>query len=421
MGSVDVAVDRSEGRIVALKRLLDDIAKDKRHVEAFLREARLAALLSHPNVVRAHWAGEQDGQLVFAMDYIEGESLSMVLQETGALPARIAAHVMACVCDGLHAAHELTDVGGRPLGLVHRDLSPHNVMLAYDGRVLVLDFGVAKIDAGAGLTRTGEVKGKAAYMSPEQGLGEPLDRRSDLFAVGAVLFECLAGRKMWTGATDMAVLSQLALEEPPRLESVRNDVPSELCAIVAKLVARDRQARFRDAHEAAEALHAFAGDVKSSDVAALLEEHFADRKKEKRQRLVAALEECDPLEREALRQSLLPSIPQATARARRTARLPLYAGLAMIALGLGYYVLVRSRSRVDVEPPPAHPPTVSAPLPIVSFPPVPASAPVPSSSAAPVRSTVRAPVVLKRSSSSAPASAVSSSAKPPLDVDPHPF
>lgn len=403
MGSVEVATGPS-GEIVALKRLLDGIAKDKRHVEAFLREARLAALLTHPNVVRAQWAGEEEGELLLAMDYVEGETLKDVLAKTGALPPKIAAFIVACVCEGLHAAHELKDVGGKPLQLVHRDVSPHNVMLGYDGRVLVLDFGVAKIDAQA-LTTTGEVKGKAAYMSPEQGLGDPVDRRSDLYAVGAILFECIAGRRMWLGDTDMAVLKQLALDEPPKLPE---GAPDELRDLVARLVSRDRDARPKSALEVAEALRAFAGETTARDVAEILETHFGDRRREKKDQLARAQRGEDTGAATPVTQE--PTKTEVRARSRW----PLAFGLFLLALVPTYFFL-RPKDPIPQTTTTAAPPTTSVA-------PEPSIAPVVSMTpSAPVTTSVKVPSIRAsvRPSASISASAVSS--KPPIDVDPHPF
>ena len=185
MGSVEVALERAGSefqRVVALKRLLPDAARDKRHIDMFLREARLAALLSHPNVVHAFDFGESRSGLYLAMEYVEGEPLSQVVRTAYAKEGRLApalvAYILAEICDGLHAAHELRDVNGAPLNVVHRDVSPHNVMVSYEGHVKLLDFGVAKIEDDRGVTKTGEVKGKTAYMSPEQG-GERHRRHQD--------------------------------------------------------------------------------------------------------------------------------------------------------------------------------------------------------------------------------------------------
>jgi serine/threonine-protein kinase len=299
-------------RIVALKRLLPDGARDKRRVDMFLREARLAAMLDHPNVVRAYDYGEIDGELFLAMEYVEGQPLSRVLRaldEAGErMPIGVAAYVLSEVCRGLHAAHELADpTTGLPLQLVHRDVSPQNVMLGYDGRVHLLDFGVAKIET-ENVTKTGEVKGKTAYMSPEQAMGESLDRRSDLFGVGAILYECLALRRMWGDGTDMEVIRRLALESPPALESCGVDLPKGLSELHARLVAREAKHRPATAIEATGDLLAFIDDKDKAAAAlcAMLEKHFADQARERRAKLTASLLEVAPGQAEELRESVLP-------------------------------------------------------------------------------------------------------------------
>ncbi|HEX4513012.1 MAG TPA: serine/threonine-protein kinase, partial [Polyangiaceae bacterium] len=159
MGTIEVAAE-SSGAVVALKRMNPGV-RDRRHADMFLREARLATLLNHENVVHAFAFGEQDGELLIAMEYVEGETLASLLS-VASLPLDVATYVLAEMCEGLHAAHELKDVAGAPLGVVHRDVSPQNLMLSYAGQVKVLDFGVAKLESHQ-LTKTGEVKGKTAY------------------------------------------------------------------------------------------------------------------------------------------------------------------------------------------------------------------------------------------------------------------
>ncbi len=300
-------------RVVALKRLLPDAARDSRRVEMFLREARLAAMLDHPNVVRAYDYGEVDGELFLAMEYVEGQALSRVLRALAEakadLGAPLTAHVLAEVCDGLHAAHELRDEAGQPLLLVHRDVSPQNVMLGYDGHVRLLDFGVAKIEAES-VTKTGEVKGKTAYMSPEQAMGDAIDRRSDLFGVGAVLFECLALRRMWGDGTDMDVIRKLALEKPPQLEAAVPGAPAALCALYTQLVSRDAKDRPATAKDVAEALRALVPqgrDAASRDLEKLLAEHFGEQAAEQRARLNRSLEDVAPDQARELRESAIPT------------------------------------------------------------------------------------------------------------------
>ena len=317
MGRVEVAIERTAERgerIVALTRLLPESAQDPRRKEMFLREASLAALLAHPNVVHAYESGEIDGELFIAMEYVEGEPLSRVLaaarRESHRLAPALVAHVLAEACDGLHAAHELRDGDGRALKLVHRDVSPHNVMIAYAGQVKLLDFGVAKLDGAAQATRTGEVKGKMAYMSPEQALGEKLDRRSDLFGVGAVLYECLTGSPLWGQGTDVDIMRRLALEAPPRLEETAPDAPSELARLYTRLVARSPADRPATAAEVASALRAFAASAvappSAPSVKELMTRLFGADAAGRRKELEEHLARAAPTNVEELRKSLEP-------------------------------------------------------------------------------------------------------------------
>jgi serine/threonine protein kinase len=322
MGVVEVALEQGENgfeRVCALKRLLPEGARDKRHTEMFLREARLAALLSHPNVVHGFAFGEVDGEFFLAMEYVEGETLSRLLntlrEKNEKLTAGLAAFMVAEICEGLHAVHELKDDSGTPLHVVHRDVSPHNVMISYEAGLKLLDFGVAKIEAEPGLTRTGEVKGKTAYMSPEQAMGEAaLDLRSDLYSVGAVLFECVSGRKMWEG-TEMEVLRHLALDEPPKLEEADPKAPAELCALYTKLVSKNPTDRPASAEDVASELRAFAESHATAGTDALrslMARHFAAQAIERKTQLERALVVAAPSEADVLaddlRASLTPEI-----------------------------------------------------------------------------------------------------------------
>src|SRR5208282_1393943 len=190
--------------------------------------------LVHPNVVHAFDFGDIDGELFLAMEYVEGETLSAIVRTArerspGGIPPALVASLIADACEGLHAAHELRDPQtGALLNVIHRDVSPHNVMVSYEGHVKLLDFGVAKMDSVDPLTRTGEVKGKTAYMSPEQAMGESLDRRSDLYSLGAVLYECVSGQRMYGNGTDLEILRKLALEAPPSLADAAPGAPRAL-------------------------------------------------------------------------------------------------------------------------------------------------------------------------------------------------
>jgi serine/threonine-protein kinase len=266
-------------------------------------------------VVRAFAFGEIYDELFLAMEYVEGEPLSRVLaalRETGRrLDVDLTCHVVAEVCEGLHAAHELAGVDGKPLNVVHRDVSPQNVMVAYDGQIKLLDFGVAKLDTADHQTRTGEVKGKMAYMSPEQALGDKLDRRSDLFSVGAVLFECVTGRVMWGTGTDVELMRKLALEFPPPLDPDDAQISPALAALHGRLVTRDSHMRPATAHEVATELRGFG--VRSSErhvaqtaLISLMRELFGQAAADRRARLAEALAGEAPSRVEALRRTLEP-------------------------------------------------------------------------------------------------------------------
>ena len=265
----------------------------------FLREARLTTLLDHPNVVRALSYGECSGELFLAMEYIAGEPLSRLVAVTAdryeRLPPPVVAYILAEACEGLHAAHELRDADGEPLNVVHRDVSPHNVMIGFDGSVKLLDFGVAKIEAleSAGRTKTGEVKGKTAYMSPEQAMGESIDRRSDLYSMGAVLFECLTGRRMWGLGTDLEVLRRLALDEPPSLLGAAADAPAELARLHGRLIERDRAMRPATAREVATELRAYIASsgmkVDRETLAATMAKLFKDERQRREGAIQRAL------------------------------------------------------------------------------------------------------------------------------------
>lgn len=387
MGTVDLAVEQSTDdgphRVVALKRLLPEVC-DERHADMFLREARLGALLRHKNVVQALDFGELDGEPFLAMEYVEGQTLSEViaaLKERGRLlKVPLLSHVLREVCAGLHAAHELKDVSGKSLGVVHRDVSPHNIVISYSGDVKVLDFGVAKIDRDSTTTRTGEVKGKMAYMSPEQAMGEPLDRRSDFFALGAVLYECVAGARMWGEGTDMDIMRRFALGAPPKLSAIDADLPAHLVQLHERLTAVRREDRPDSAASIAKEFGAMASDTAKHELAALMTELFDERAQAQRAALEAALAALLPKQEAArLRESLVPpaaAVPTPTASSTgvRTALIV----LAAVVVGAGATMVLRGSPAQDM---PRSAPASSASG-AVSPPSVQGDAPTPSASTA---------------------------------------
>jgi serine/threonine-protein kinase len=244
-------------RTVAIKRLHPYFARDPEFVAMFLDEARLAARIRHPNVVSTLDVVVLQGELFVVMDYVHGEALSKMIKAHGAVPPAIAASIMAGVLYGLHAAHEAKNDDGTPLHIVHRDVSPQNVLVGSDGVARVVDFGVAKAVGRLQTTREGALKGKIAYMSPEQVSSDTVDRRTDVYAASVVLWEMLTGKRLFDADNEVRILQKVlnGKIEPP---SKHVQIPAELDALVMKGLARDPDDRFASAWEMAEAIQRIA-------------------------------------------------------------------------------------------------------------------------------------------------------------------
>ena len=256
MAQIFVAVHQGlEGfnRVVAVKRVLPNLTGSSEFVQMFLDEARLAARLEHPNIVRTYEFGVEAGRYFMVMEYLAGEDLNAVLNCAARLRQRLPipfiVEVMSRVCAGLHFAHELADSAGRPLGLVHRDVTPGNIVVTYFGEVKLIDFGVAKATTNVVHTKAGMIKGKISYMSPEQLRGRAIDRRSDVFSVGVVLWELLAGVRLFARNSDAATMYAVIDDPIPSIRTRRADVPDELIAIVDRALARDPEARWATAED----------------------------------------------------------------------------------------------------------------------------------------------------------------------------
>jgi serine/threonine protein kinase len=242
-------------RTVAIKRLHAQYAKDPEFVAMFLDEARLAARVRHPNVVPMLDIVTDSGEMLLVMEYVDGLSLSVLLRalraKGEAVPPALASAVLVGALTGLHAAHEATSEHGGPLSLVHRDVSPQNILVGADGVVRVADFGIAKAVGRLQTTREGHVKGKSSYMSPEQIRGREVDRRADVYAAGVVLWEMLTGTRLFAGETPLATMNAV-LEDTVRPPSaVRPDVPRALDVIVMRALSRSPKERFGTAREMA--------------------------------------------------------------------------------------------------------------------------------------------------------------------------
>ena len=247
--------------LLVVKRILPHLASNRQFIGMFLDEARLAALLDHPNVVRIIEVGHDGEEYFLAMELVQGKPLSAVLRKAARerrppSPA-LAAYIIAQAASGLGYAHALTDGDGRPLGVVHRDVSPQNVLLSFEGAVKLIDFGVARAFGRVAHTSPGGLKGKIEYMSPEQASAEEVDHRADVFALGVVLWEVLTGRRLYRRETELATMRAILDDPIPRPSEVA-DVPPELDAVVMRALRKRRDARFASAHEMAQALERFA-------------------------------------------------------------------------------------------------------------------------------------------------------------------
>ncbi|MBX7236327.1 MAG: protein kinase [Caldilineales bacterium] len=248
MAIVYEAYQPSLGRNVAIKVLPPEFTYDKTLVQRFLHEARAAARLNHPNIVAIYDVGEQNGVYFIVMQKLEGESLHSLIQRVGRLPLARAAHLVGQVAAGLDYAHAQ--------GLVHRDIKPANIFVGPGDHATVMDFGIAKALTGAQLTQSGMMMGTPAYMSPEQASGKPVGPASDVYSLGLVLYQMLAGRVPFEADNTPALLYKQVHEAPPPLRSFVPDLPSAVEAVMARALAKDPAQRFHSAGEMARALQA---------------------------------------------------------------------------------------------------------------------------------------------------------------------
>ena len=248
-------------RFLAIKRILPNMAEDDEFINMFVDEARIAVQLTHAHVVQIYELGKFENQFYIAMEYISGRDMRQVLdklrKESTTVPVPTTAFVISKICEGLDYAHRRTDPSGRPLNLIHRDVSPQNILVGYEGAVKITDFGIAKAEDRASKTQAGVLKGKFAYKSPEQVRGLPIDRRSDIFAVGILMYEMLTGERLFVGESDFTTLEKVRNAEvpPPRMHNP--DIPEELEAIVLKTLSRDRDERYQWASELHDDLQQF--------------------------------------------------------------------------------------------------------------------------------------------------------------------
>ena len=289
-GMAEVFLGRSSGlegfdKAVAIKRVLPNLAANEKFVRMFLDEAKLSLHLDHANIVSVFDVGMSAGTYFIVMEYIDGTNLKKLL-DSGPIPVELACYILIEVCKGLVYAHGKVDRDGRPLNIVHRDISPPNILLSREGEVKVTDFGLARAVSQLESTDPGVVKGKFAYLSPEAAWGEEVDLRTDVFAAGIVLWEAVTGRRLFQGDTDLGTLESVRRAEVPSVTSINPKLPSGLDAILARALARDPVDRYASARDFGRELSLFLVEERISvtayDLSAWLKGRLDDQQEPER-------------------------------------------------------------------------------------------------------------------------------------------
>jgi serine/threonine-protein kinase len=289
MAELFLALHRSVAgfeKLVVIKRILPLMNQDRQFIDMLLHEARVAATLSHPNIVQTFDVGQVDGMFFIAMEHIHGEDIRTIVRQMkkaneSEFPIEHALHIVLGLCAGLAYAHDKRDLDGKLLGIVHRDISPQNIVVTFTGDVKVVDFGVAKSLHATEESKGGQLKGKVPYMSPEQAGGEEIDHRSDIFAAGVILFELTTGKRLFKGASEYDTLKLICESEYPMPSDVAQGYPAELERIVMKALAKNRDARYQSARDMQGELEAFIRaerlPVSPVSMAKWMEKLFADK------------------------------------------------------------------------------------------------------------------------------------------------
>ena len=453
MASVWVA--RLRGRhgfekLVAIKTILPRYASDPRFRRMFLDEADIASRIDHPNVAQVFDLGEQHGILYLVMEYVDGDSLSKLnracLKKGTKIPTAVALRVLADACAGLHEAHELTSPQGTPLGVVHRDISPHNILVSTKGIAKLIDFGIVKLSrsetaADSASAGSGTLQGKIHYMAPEQALGQRVDRRADVWAIGAILYHLISGKAPYDGENQLALLHLLEAGLPP--EPLAPEVHPAIVAVVRKSLSHDAAKRYCTAAELRDgierAMVVAQLTATTSEVSALWRLHLAERAQRRRAAIEQALSAlADKTRTEAamaaaalvLPKPVAPSDPPATTSSYATlgsaaldasgsqigalrARKPLITGLAF-ALGIA----ALAATSVTVLRPRRLPSATAAAeiaAPTVSAPAAPSTAPAVATATASASSDPTAPT----ESANSPTEAQSATSAPPVPEKHH--
>jgi serine/threonine protein kinase len=244
--------DEGFEKLIAIKKILPHLSEETNLVKSFIDEAKLAAFLQHPNIVQIYDFGSVNSTYYIAMEYLYGKDLKLITEryKQRGLPLSIenALYIATQVCAGLDYAHKLKDLRGNPLNIIHRDIGPHNIFITYDGQVKIIDFGIAKAAIQNTKTQDGSIKGKIAYMSPEQALGEQIDHRSDIFAMGILLYELVTHKRMFEGDA-FRIFAKVREADYTPAGIVNTDLPPDLCRLIDKALAKDREQRYQSAEE----------------------------------------------------------------------------------------------------------------------------------------------------------------------------
>ena len=303
-GSASVWAARMKGprgfeKIVAAKCLLAELLDDPDAETMFLDEARLVARIRHPNVAEVLDLGEERGVLFLVMEWVDGEPLTVIAREAralGGVPLEIALKIAKQACAGLQAAHDLLDDQGQLVGLVHRDVSPQNVLVGHNGQVKVIDFGVAKAASNQLRTNVGQMKGKVAYMAPEQALGDPVDRRTDVFALGVVLYQLITGKHPFRGDNEFATLGRIRSKEPIEPPNrLLPSLPDAVNDLIVKALSKPREGRFQTMNELQRAIEKAypTQDSGNEALAAFMKSILGGRGEKKRAAIRLAMQRVD--------------------------------------------------------------------------------------------------------------------------------
>ncbi|MDP3499404.1 MAG: serine/threonine-protein kinase [Myxococcales bacterium] len=380
-GMAEVFLARSDGPMgfqkkLVVKRILPHFGEDQNFINMFLSEARLAAELNHPNVVQIFDFGETDGQYYIAMEFIDGpnlRALNKAARETvGPISLPLCARIIALAAEGLGYAHDLKNQQGQVMNLVHRDISPDNVLVSRNGGVKVVDFGIAKASTQPHLTKSGVIKGKLAYMPPEQLAREQLDRRADIFALGVVLYELVCGAMPFDSTSEVSIIQAIMGNEPLiRASNKRHDLPPALDAIISKCIEKTVANRYSNCRELQHDLERFiasTGEVVSvADVGKLVEHLFPEDHEATLQNVLppAGIPSDKTFPSMGSQERSSPPVPtyaqgdsgtsstqlRSVAEPKKS-KAPLFAGvgLAVIAIGVGAFLALKPPPTLPVEP-----------------------------------------------------------------------